>query len=141
MDIIEKVRERGRRFPGGELNRIATGLATIRGRSLGRQDGAFIIIEDDRGYIQLLADDEGHEFLAEIQSPAYRPDMELPEDVVAVIESCGYRHPEARENFSRWFTMADDGDLLAIAELMRGLMNMVFGHQPGEGLQVTVHVP
>ncbi len=141
MDILEEVRERGRLFPGGELNRIATGLATIRGRSLGPQEGAFIIIENDRGYIQLLANDEGHEFLAEIQSPAYRPEMVVTNEMVGIITACGFRLPEGRENFSRWFMVSDEADLRAIAELMLGLMNMVFGHQPGNALQLTVHEP
>ena len=65
--------------------------------------------------------------------------MVLTEEV-AIITGCGFRLPEGRENYWRWFAVANDGDLVAIAELVLGLLTIVFGHQPGDELHVTMHM-
>jgi hypothetical protein len=93
-------------FPAAAIDQIAGELRYISGKSLGPERGSFCIIEGTHGFIQFMADSEGDEFLCEIQSHRFVPEVErrLTDSVVSLIIGCGFQWPSEKQNFLRCST-------------------------------------
>jgi hypothetical protein len=138
-------RTRERYYSTGEPGRLAAALEEIRGKTggLGPETNAWCVFAADLGYLQFMADISGDEYLCEIQSHRYYEPVELrlTDAAVTLITECGFIWPAGEQNFSRWLRLSTEVDVPALADLSLGILSEVFGHLPGQALEVTVVVP
>lgn len=89
-----------------------------------------------------MADREGEEYLCEIQSHHFVPEMEarLIDPVVSLISECGFRWPEGEQNFARCFPTPTDADVEKLAEFTLGILSWVSDYAPGRRLKLALHL-
>ena len=140
---IERVRTHAvKLFPSSAVERIAGELRYINGTSLALDNGSFCIIEGANGYVQFMADSEGKEYLCEIQSHRFVPEIEtrLTDSVVSLISDCGFQWPDDKQNFFRWFSGETDDDLRGLAEFALGILNGVFEQSPDDDFSIDTRL-
>jgi hypothetical protein len=140
--LIESVRIRGVEwFPASAIERIAGELQYIKGTSHGLHHRSYCIVEGTHGFIQFMADPEGSEFLCEIQSHRFAPEIEsrLTDSAVSLITGCGFQWPDGQHNFLRWFTVNTDDELHALAGFALGILHLVFEQNPEADLKINTH--
>ena len=140
--VVESVRIRGVEWcPSAAIERIAGELQYIRGTSRGLNHGSFCILEGTHGFIQFMADSEGNEFLCEIQSHRFVPEVEsrLTDAAVSLITGCGFQWPDGKHNFLRWFTVSTDDELHALAGFALGILHLVFEQNPEADFSINTH--
>jgi hypothetical protein len=123
---VDSVRGHARgMFDSGMTQQVTNLLRSIRGRSLALDNGSYCIAETESGYVQFMADMVGDEYLCEIQSHHFVPEMEmrLTDLVVSLVTGCGFQWPERKQNFLHWFRTPTDGDVEKLAEFARQLLS------------------
>jgi hypothetical protein len=140
--LVESMRIHGMElFSSAAIEGIAGELRYIRGTSLGLNRGSFSIVEGTHGFVQFMADSEGNEFLCEIQSHQFVPEIEgrLTDSAVSLITGCGFQWPNGKHNFLRWFSVLTDDELCGLAAFTLGILHRVFEQEPGVGLRINTH--
>ncbi len=124
------------------MERIAGELQYIRGTSLGLDQGSYCIVEGTDGFIQFMADREGVEFLCEIRSHKFVPEMEslLTDSAVSLITGCGFRWPNGKHNFLRWFTIHTHDELRALAAFALGVLHSVYEQSRELEFRIKTHL-
>jgi hypothetical protein len=124
---------------------LAAALREIRGKTkaFGWGMSAYCVFSGEEGYVQLMADTRGAEFLCEIQSHHFHAPVErrLTNAAVTLISECGFAWPVGEQNFSRWFSVDTEADVDSLAQFCLGVLGEVFGHPADRGVSVTVEVP
>ena len=140
--LVESVRIRGVEwFHSAAIERIAGELQYIKGTSHGLDHGSYCIVEGTHGFVQFMADSEGNEFLCEIQSHKFVPEIEsrLTDAAVSLITGCGFQWPDGKHNFLRWFTVSTDDELHALAGFALGILHLVFEQNPEADFSINTH--
>jgi hypothetical protein len=141
--LIDSVRIDGiELFSSAAIDRIASELRYIRGKSLGLNRGSFCIVEGTHGFVQFMADSEGNEFLCEIQSHQFVREIEsrLTDSAVSLITGCGFQWPNSRQNFLRWFSVrSNDDELHGLAAFALGILHRVFEQDSEADLRINTH--
>jgi hypothetical protein len=131
------------RFLADVCDSLAHALSDIHGRSLGPGSNAYCIFESDRGYVQFLDQDGGREFLCEIRSHRYSPDLDqtLDAEAVELIDAAGFSWPRGVRNFRKRFSLADESECRRLALMALGFLCKLFGARSGDRVSVKSYSP
>jgi hypothetical protein len=117
----------------------------IRGRSLGQgpETNAYCIFKTDRGCVQFMDQDCGREFLCEIQSHRYSPELDqtLNARIGELLDAAGLSWPRGAQNFRRRFVVCDDEEIRRLALLALCFLREIFGLQDPSSITVEAHAP
>jgi hypothetical protein len=116
----------------------------VRGRSRAWTVSAYAIFTaENGGSVQFMSDVDGDEYLGEIISHKYRPDLGdlLDAAPVDAIEGTDFLWPQTTANFLRWLSISNPNDCQDLAELTLALLARVYRHRTGQRVKVTVRLP
>jgi hypothetical protein len=143
LSAVESVRIHGvELFDSAAIGRIAGELKYIKGTSHGLDHGSYCIVEGTHGFIQFMADSEGDEFLCEIQSHKFAPEVggRLTDSAVSLVTGCGFQWPHGKHNFLRWFSVSTDDELHTLAGFALGILSLVFKQSPEADLRINTQI-
>jgi hypothetical protein len=131
-------------FSADEIEQLSAPLKHIQAKSKSWSNGAFAIFDLSRcGYIQFMSSPDGKEYLLEISSHKFVPDVDgiLTANAVDAIEQSGFVWPAGTSNFLRWFTVSSSEDIVAMSEIALALLAHLFRHRTRRPLAVNTHIP
>lgn len=131
-------------FEPEEIKELRDPLEAIRGNSRSWADAAYAIFSTENGaYVQFMSSPDDEEYLVEVSSHEYRPDLDLflTDDAVDLLDKTGFVWPTGKRNFLRWFSVTSSEDVQQMAELALGILARVFGHSGESSVNVRVRVP
>ncbi|OGA36214.1 MAG: hypothetical protein A3G80_02410 [Betaproteobacteria bacterium RIFCSPLOWO2_12_FULL_62_13b] len=131
-------------FGAGALAQVEAALRHIRAKTVSWSNGAYVILDNpDGGYVQLMSSEDGREYLIELSSHKYLPEVNdlLTAATVDLIEKAGFTWPHGRSNFKRWLEVPRAKDLARIAVVALALLAMIFGRGESCDFDISCHVP
>ncbi len=143
--VIESLCEWARdNFSQSQIENVEAALLEIKGKSKSWTDGAYTIFDTPEDvFVQLMSSVDGNEYLIEIASHQYVPEVEpyLTDDVVSLIEGAGFVWPSEKDNFLRYLICSSQSDCKMFAELTLGLLGQIFGFTNDKYLKIMTSIP
>ena len=129
-------------FPLTQRAQLRNALQEIRGRSRDGDD-AFCICEIESGhYVQFLDRPEAGLFYGEIASHRCVDwGDRLTESAVDALAEWGFMWPATGPNFWSEVPVGGRASVDRLADFALGALHLLFGHQPGSSLDLTLHLP